>query len=162
LQGNSEVPLNATGIGQAHAAKARLTDLPITTICCSPLGRARQTADIINEILNCPIVTIEELRECSFGDREGELLGDDTHESLFLNAHTWGGEPYEEFMARAVAGINKALSHSGPVLIICHGGIYHSLKEKAPLEFNEGMKNGVPVRITPPVAGNQAWAANLV
>lgn len=162
MQGCNDVPLNATGIGQAHDAKTRLKNIPITTICCSPLGRARQTAEIINETMACPLVTIDELRECSFGDREGDLIGSETFEELVRKARSWGGEPFEEFMQRTVAGINQALSHPGPVLIICHGGVYFSIKENARLEFNDGIKNCVPVRIDPPAADDQGWTAKLV
>ncbi len=157
LQGSHDVPLNATGITQAHDAKDCLAEIPITTICCSPLGRARQTAEIVNEILGCPLVIIDELRESSFGDREGDLLGNESYEDVLRGAESWGGEPYEEFLARAIVGVNQALSHPGPVLIVCHGGIYWSVKINARLGHEGGLSNGVPMQFSPPVDGDPEW-----
>jgi len=162
LQGSHDVPLNATGITQAHDAKDRLAEIPITTICCSPLGRARQTAEIVNEILGCPLVIIDELRECHFGDREGELVADEPFKDLVRNAENWGGETYENFLERAIAGINQALSHPGPVLIICHGGVYCSMKIATRLENDDGLRNGIPVRFDPPAGDDRAWVAKSV
>jgi uncharacterized phosphatase len=55
VQGQSDTMLNARGIEQAHGARERLRSTTINTICCSPLLRARMTADIINESLHLPL-----------------------------------------------------------------------------------------------------------
>ncbi|MDA0306059.1 MAG: histidine phosphatase family protein [Proteobacteria bacterium] len=162
LQGSNDIPLNATGIDQAHGAKDLLAETPITTICCSPMNRARKTAEIVNEVLNCPLVFIDELRECSFGENEGTLLSDENYEDVLRGAGGWGGEVYEEFLDRAISGINQALSHPGPVLIVCHGGIYWSLLVNARLEQDKGITNGIPMRFDPPADGKKVWAAALV
>lgn len=162
LQGRNDIPLNATGIDQAHGAKDLMAEVPITTICCSPLGRARQTAEIVNETLGCPLVIIDELRECSFGDREGELLSDENYEGVLRGAGGWGGEVYEEFLHRAISGINQALTHPGPVLVVCHGGIYWSLLVNTRLEQGKGITNGIPMRFDPPAGDDLIWTSTPV
>ena len=42
LQGNIDVPLNATGLAQAEAAAKRLVGAGVATIVASPLARARR------------------------------------------------------------------------------------------------------------------------
>lgn len=73
FQGNMDIPLNETGIAQAHAAKSILANLPITHIYSSPLQRARVTADIANEALGLGITDISDLMEVNFGVMEGKL-----------------------------------------------------------------------------------------
>ena len=51
MQGATDVPLNATGVAQAHRAKEALRGRHVETICCSPLSRAYDTAMIVNEVL---------------------------------------------------------------------------------------------------------------
>jgi probable phosphoglycerate mutase len=161
-QGRTDVPLNAVGLDQAHAAKSLLNGAPITTVCCSPLGRARQTADIVNQELGRPLVIIDELQECAFGELEGNLLPDGDYEDWLLCADNWGGEPYEAFAERATAGINQALTHPGPVLIVSHGGIYRVIQNQAHLEIDGNIVNGKPVHLEPPGGAYLDWTAEAV
>ena len=46
-QGNVDVPLNATGMAQAHAAAALLRHRGIAALVASPLSRTRVTAEIV-------------------------------------------------------------------------------------------------------------------
>jgi len=71
IQGCSDIALNARGIAQAEAAREALRGCAIATICVSPLARARETARIVNQALERPIVVLDALRECSFGPYEG-------------------------------------------------------------------------------------------
>lgn len=155
LQGNSDIPLNETGIAQAHAAKDKMFGTSIATICCSPLIRARKTADIINTVLNTKIIEIDELKECDFGDREGTLnntwidnwlAGDDS-------TAPEGIEKYDAFIARATAAINKATAHDGPVLIVAHGGVYIPANNTLSPNEQWSLPNAQPVLHTPPQAG---------
>ena len=71
IQGQLDIPLNETGIKQAYETKDKLTNLKIDIIFCSPLIRAKQTAEIINEKLNVPIVYDNRLKEFNAGDKQG-------------------------------------------------------------------------------------------
>ncbi len=159
LQGNTDRPLNDTGIAQANLAKEVLSNIAITTICCSPMIRARKTADIINETLNCPIVEIDDLRECDFGSLEGStsnpwiagwLEGDGTNVPGDV-------EPLEQFIARCANAINDSLAHPGPVLIVAHGGTYLPAKKGLPEDQQIPLQNCQPIRHDPPISQGGSW-----
>ena len=161
-QGQTEVPLNATGIQQAHSAKARLQAISIATVCCSPLGRARQTADIVNTSRERPLVIIDELKEMSFGDVEGKSLGARSYDELMRSAVQSGGEAFDDFTVRALRGLDAALSHPGPVLIVAHGGILHAFQSCMRMVQEGVLINAVPMLIEPHDGDDRAWSARPV
>ncbi len=161
MQGRADVQLNETGIAQAHAAKSALSGQEVRTICTSPLARARDTADIVNLALGCPVVTIDDLAECSFGDYEGEPYGDWVVEWRRGGALP-GAESYDEFLARSVAGINRALTFDGPVLIVAHGGVYWAIQHHGRIDTDGPIPNGVPVWHDPPTGDFPGWKAQTI
>ncbi|PZP40418.1 MAG: histidine phosphatase family protein [Pseudomonas fluorescens] len=76
MQGHTDIPLNATGLAQAHAAAARLNGHTFTRIVTSPLQRASATAEVIAKTYNIPLEYDERLKERSFGSFEGHLKDD--------------------------------------------------------------------------------------
>ena len=159
LQGNSDIPLNQTGIEQAYAAREAFRNIPITTICASPLSRARQTAEIVNEVLNCPIIDLPDLKECHFGIHEGSYSYDWLANWLNGDASSVPQEvePYDAFIARATRGINLALTKPGPVLIVAHGGIYMPINQLLPQDQRKHIANCEPVQLDPPGSGKDTW-----
>lgn len=155
-QGQAEVPLNETGIAQAHAAKTALTGLGLTMICTSPLGRARATAEIVNEVLGLEIIEIDALKEVSFGPREGELRPPWFPDWL-QGVAPEGVEPFDAFVARAIAGMNAALKFPGPVLIVGHGGVQRVLQRSVPMDMDGIAPNAVPLRHDPPTRDYPKW-----
>lgn len=162
IQGQTDVPLNEIGRNQAKEAKTNLTDTPITTICCSPLARALQTADIINEALDCPLVIIDKLQECNFGEAEGTRITGQSYDDIIRSAESYGGEPFEDFANRVIAGINQALTHPGPVLVVSHGGVFHALRSRSRIELNGDMPNCIPVYLSPLFDRNLGWRMEQV
>ncbi len=161
MQGATDVPLNATGVAQAHRAKVALRGSPIETICCSPLRRARDTALIVNEALRARLVVVEDLRECCFGVWEGEVRADWYTDWRHRAITPEGAESYETFMARALIGVNESLLNKGPVLIVGHGGVYWSVRERT--AGPEGtIPNAVPMRLDPPNGKGSAWTTTLI
>ncbi len=75
-QGSADIPLNAEGRRQARAAREVLAGVHVATICASPLGRARETAEIVRCALEAPIVVIDGLGEIDFGAFEGQHIGE--------------------------------------------------------------------------------------
>lgn len=76
LQGRTDIPLNDTGREQANAAAEELAALgPWDLVVCSPLGRARETAQIIaarlgaGRVIECPTLV-----ERDYGAAEGTHL----------------------------------------------------------------------------------------
>lgn len=161
-QGQTDIPLNATGINQAQNAKALLADIPIATICASPLGRARQTAEIINEELNCPLVLIEGLQEIGFGSMEGQPFTHDSHNSLIADAQNWGGEKLNDFVDRVVEAVEEASTYPGPVLIVAHGGAYWAIRHRLGIEVESNIANGLPVLLKQDGQDDKQWVAETV
>ena len=159
LQGNTDIPLNDNGIAQAHEAKDRLAGIAITTICCSPLQRARKTADIINQALNCPILEIAGLKECNFGSHEGGQQHDWLADWLNGDDSTTPPEvePFSDFINRGRQAINQALTHPGPVLIVAHGGLYIPVNQVLPKDQQRRLINGQPLRHDPPLSPEHSW-----
>jgi len=71
VQGKSDVELSSVGIEQAHLVALSLKDYPIEAIYTSPLKRAMQTAEIINEFHQKELHTDQDLMEMDYGDFEG-------------------------------------------------------------------------------------------
>ncbi len=124
MQGQTDTPLNATGIFQAEAAAEIISTRKIVTICTSPLRRARQTAELISAKSSAPsIVTVAGLMEANFGSYEGHPSGPWRDEWL-KGGEIPNGEDYEAFVERSLQAINECLQHPGPVLIVSHGGCF--------------------------------------
>ena len=70
-QGMTDIELNSTGIKQAKQASEQIYNYKIDLIICSPLKRARKTAEIINEVTNCQIISDERIIERNCGNIEG-------------------------------------------------------------------------------------------
>jgi len=159
-QGHNDIPLNATGIAQAHAAKAPLARCAIATVCASPLARARMTAEIVNQTLKRPLVVIDALKECSYGPYEGQARGD-WFKAWRYGETPEGAESFEGFMVRALVGLNQALAHPGPVLIVSHAGVYWAIQRHARLE-RTFLENCCPVRHDPPRADAAGWTTTVI
>ena len=126
--GDWDVPLNETGRAQAEEACKTLTDLSIETICTSPLLRARETADIINEGRQIPTSIVPDLAEWKLGQwcrQEFAVAGES-----FWDTDPPGGETRAEFFQRALRGFEECQTFPRPVLIVAHGGIWRSLQEQ--------------------------------
>jgi probable phosphoglycerate mutase len=73
-QGQSDVPLNATGMAQAKALALRLSGERLDAIYTSDLARAAQTAEALAAETGAPIHREPRLREIDQGEWEGLLL----------------------------------------------------------------------------------------
>jgi broad specificity phosphatase PhoE len=128
FHGQTDIPLNQVGRQQAEIITKKLHSLNIASICHSPLSRAKETALIIEKSLKTPLQEIDHLKERYCGSGEGKLKAGhfdfetSTPAEYFINA-----EPYEEYIARIIQGINQALELKGPVCLVSHGGVFWSL-----------------------------------
>ena len=159
-QGWTDIPLNETGRAQAEAARAAIHLDPPTIIAYSPLSRARETADIVNRDLDLPLVAFSNLRECGFGEMEGQPMGPWFHEWLQGERIIPGAEPVHKFLERALDGVNAALDLPGRVLIVAHGGVYRSIREAAGFTDRGPIRNAHPIRHSPPNDGFP-WRAHM-
>lgn len=154
--GQKDIALNERGKQQATNAARLLAHEPIKLICHSPLQRARNTALIIANVLNIPMVEIPELIECSFGEKEGQIKGT-WLDKWIVGAAIPGAEIYEDFLLRAISGINKALSKEGPVLIVSHGGVFWSIQKYAQLSTKYDLENCLPLLLRAPPTPQLPW-----
>jgi len=161
-QGNVDIPLNATGYAQAAAAAKLLAGRDIESIVCSPLSRARETARIAGETLGIVPVAQDDLREVSFGVREGQPMSDWFADWVDGKMTPDRGESFAALRTRATAAINQALTHPAPVLVVAHGGLFRALRAEMGLDAHFRTKNGVPTWCQPPDVPGQAWVLRVL
>jgi len=135
LQGRSDIPLNETGREQARARAAELIKRqpPVEVIYASPLVRARETAEIIQQALGVPLHEEGRLIEQCFGELEGKdragLIGGSIishYEALGEAAITRQGVESRAALYERVGGLLDELyaRHAGQViLVVAHGGV---------------------------------------
>lgn len=71
IQGHTDIPLNQEGRQMAIDAREKYGDIQFDICYCSPLIRARETAELFLEGSGTPIVEDARLKEMSFGVYEG-------------------------------------------------------------------------------------------
>lgn len=131
--GGTEKELNETGVSQAYNTKKELENVKYDLVICSPMKRAKQTAEIINEGRDIPIITDERIRERKLGDYEGRDVTEEMENNIWdykLNYNIPNGENLHDFEKR----INeffydiKEKYHDKTILIVAHGGIAKVIK----------------------------------
>ena len=138
FQGQDDSPLDATGIAQAHELAAHARGHGLVALWCSPLARARQTADVVAAAIGLEPREDRRFAEHDTGDWTGRLKADVEAEepeawAAYLRAgDSWtfpGGENLEDFMERVVDGL-VAVTHSGalPALVVCHRGVIRAAR----------------------------------
>ncbi|HKY85006.1 MAG TPA: histidine phosphatase family protein [Anaerolineales bacterium] len=140
-QGQTDVPLNATGRRQAQGAAEAMRAAPPEAIYTSDLARARQTAEAVAEATGAPLLLDPRLREIDLGAWEG-MLADDirSHDGarvdLFLHdPHARAGlrgETVAEVFQRVTSALDEILSrHPGcRVAVVSHGLALAALKTR--------------------------------
>ncbi len=124
IQGLTDIPLNDTGREQARITGMLLTRRPISRVVASPLGRARETAEIIATQLG---LDDPELRE-AFVERDyGSAEGLDFHEIDVRyppGVDVPGRESREDVAARVIPALQAlAAQHPGEaIVVVSHGG----------------------------------------
>jgi broad specificity phosphatase PhoE len=133
-QGNLDSPLTTKGRNQVKANGQRLKEILPANVCprilASPLGRAKETADIIRQSLQSPPVQFDSrLREVSIGSWDG-MSFDEIDKKLLgpLNKSRTSDwffrSPDGERFADAVMRIESLLNEiDGLVVAVSHGVI---------------------------------------
>ena len=124
-QGRTDIELNEVGIKQAKQTKEELKNVDIDLIICSPLKRAKQTAEIINEGRNIQIIFDNQIIERNFGEFEGKKIKFD--EFWDYNAHPryQRAETIQEIISRISNFLDKIKGEykDKNVLLVTHGGV---------------------------------------
>lgn len=118
-------PLTDKGKEQAHKTGLELKGKGIDTILCSPLTRAKQTAEVIAKELGISTKNIEivdELQERINPSLEGKPKNHPT--VWYLTNDDPSSEPREELLARTKIALEKVRNLSkkhNKVLVVSHG-----------------------------------------
>jgi len=128
----TDVPLNETGIAQAHELAEKVAALgDVDMIVASPMLRARKTAEIVEQVIGKQIVFDERLREWDFGELNG-AQGEGFFEAVrqfrsteFALPLGETGETLLQLCHRVYAALEDIrTTHAGKtVLIVAHGGV---------------------------------------
>ena len=128
FQGSSDIPLNETGIAQAHAALDDLPPVDWDVVVSSPLQRAEQTARIIAEDHSLPFGGTEDrLREIDWGAAEGQPTAE--MQRRYPARDFPGVEDAQQVADRGFDGL-EALEQRYPgqkVLVVAHGTLIRFL-----------------------------------
>lgn len=131
--GGTEKDLNETGLKQAEETRKELENVNYDIVIRSPMHRAEQTAEIINQGRNVPIIVDERMRERKLGELEGHPITDEMESRIWnyeLNAPINGGESLHEFEKRILDFLEdiKQKYKDKTVLIVAHGGVAKVIK----------------------------------
>lgn len=140
-QGQRDIPLNAVGRAQAQrngeALRTVMPAIAAVDFVASPLGRARETMEIMRTALGLPPEAYdidERLRELSYGSWEGQLQADlpkldpEGWGTRKRDPYRWrpsGGESYADLMVRTVDWLSGI---TGDTLVAAHGGVVRTLQ----------------------------------
>ena len=140
LQGRTDIQLNDEGRKQAEAARQEYLNVHFDVCYCSPLSRAKETAEILLKGRDVPIVFDERLVEMSFGEYEGLAnsfgIPDCPINIVFKEPEKYvssvgGAETFEELFARTGDFIKNVvdplLRQNKDILIVGHGAMNASI-----------------------------------
>jgi len=130
FQGQQPVPLDDTGRGQAAELAERASDHGFAALWCSPLLRARQTADLVAARLGLEPCEDARLMETDAGNWTDRLFTDVNAEApeafaAFMAGDAAfafpGGESFAHQEERVAAALSEIETGPLPALVVCHG-----------------------------------------
>ena len=140
-QGQRDIPLNDRGRAQAQrngeVLKAHLADLRHYDFLCSPLGRTRETMEIMRRAMGLPphdYILDERVRELHYGHWEGQLAADLSRADpkgvaeRSLDPFHWrptGGESYSDLTVRTNEWLASIVRDA---IVVTHGGVSRTLR----------------------------------
>ena len=140
LQGRTDIPLNEEGRQMARDAHDEYLNIHFDICYCSPLVRAVETAEILLEGRDVPIIKDDRLLEMCFGDYEGIehsfKIPDCPVNVIFQDPASYkesvgGAETIEELNARTASFLDELVypkvAEGKDVLIVGHGAMNCSL-----------------------------------
>ena len=137
LQGQTDIALNDQGLEQAREAAERLKEVPFEIAFCSPLIRAKRTAETIIGDRKITLIADERLRELNFGPWEGVDIRTikDADSQPFTNPVSYvppeGAESFAQLYKRSGEFVDQVLlpleGTYETVLVVAHGGVNRSI-----------------------------------
>lgn len=140
IQGQTDIPLNDNGRRMAKEAAERYRDINFDICYCSPLIRAKETADILLRGRDIPIIYDDRLKEYGFGIYEGTensfSIPDCPVNEFFFHPEKYnnpveGGESLDDLFARTGSFLKEVavplVKEGKDVLIVGHGAMNSSI-----------------------------------
>lgn len=133
IQGQTDISLNSQGLSEASCLVGALLGLKINLIVSSDLKRAKETAEIINAVIDAPLRFDKRLRECSFGKIEGlteqqaidkygtSAFPDPRNKYLNYNFKSFGGESRDEVFSRHIEALNAIVKKDNGKIVLVVG-----------------------------------------
>jgi probable phosphoglycerate mutase len=130
FQGHLPVPLDETGLEQAADLAERASRHEFAALWCSPLRRARETADIVGERIGLEPREEPRMMETDAGEWTDRLFVDVQAEDPegfagFIEGRPGfgfpGGESFAQQGARVAAALADIEQGELPTLVVCHG-----------------------------------------
>ncbi|MCQ2543329.1 MAG: histidine phosphatase family protein [Lachnospiraceae bacterium] len=157
LQGCTDIPINDEGREMAIAASEEYKDIHFDVCYCSPLIRARETAELVLKGRNIPIIIDDRLREMGFGIYEGIENSFDIPDCpvnvLFFEPQNYkgveGGETLDDVFKRTGEFLKEVvepdLAEGKDVLIVGHGAMNSTIVTQIRNNpVSELWKEGIP------------------
>lgn len=125
---STDEPLNQLGAQQAQQLARELKDIEFDAIISSPLKRAHQTAEALNEYHHLPINADDSWRERVADTYVDIKLWNDVFD-FDKNIQFENGESLREFFQRVYDAIDNLKQQYGDktILLVSHGGVQHAL-----------------------------------
>lgn len=134
LRGRLDPPLDLKGRTEATALASLFHNLQLVAVVCSPLLRARQTAEPIAAATRAPLRFDDRLLDRDYGSWAGHALGEVERRFGSVDAAP-GVEPLAAFGARvstAILGLADDYA-PGPVAVVAHDAVNrHALAHLVP------------------------------
>ncbi|HEX6388367.1 MAG TPA: histidine phosphatase family protein [Solirubrobacteraceae bacterium] len=141
FQGQGDVGLNDRGREQARALAATAQAYELAALYCSPLPRARETAEIVGDAIGLTPVADPRFMETDTGAWTDRLFADveREHPEAYAAYHATdpefafpGGESLRAQTARVLAGLDDVRNGPLPALVIAHRGVIRCVKSLEP------------------------------
>jgi broad specificity phosphatase PhoE len=132
FQGQGAVPLNETGRAQAATLAEQALAYEFVALWCSPLLRARETADIVARRIGLTPREDARLMETDTGDWTDRSFADvqaeaPTEFARFKDGDPTfafpGGESFAQQGVRVAGAFHDIKRAEAPTLVVCHGGV---------------------------------------
>lgn len=177
FQGQQPVPLDETGRRQAGELAQRAAEHGFSALWCSPLRRARETADVVARRIGLQPREDARFMETDAGDwtdllfSEVEVKAPELLAKFLAGDPTFafpGGESFAQQEARVAAALADVEAGPAPVLVVCHGMVIRAALSSRAGHWEahaERVPNGALVALDPagalhpPVGGGEATVA---
>lgn len=161
FQGHLPVPLDETGHEQARELAERAAEHGFAALWCSPLRRARETAEIVAARLGLDLLEEPRMMETDAGDWTDRLFVDVQAEdperfAQFVAGDSRfafpGGESFAHQEERVEAALKDIEEGALPALVICHGMVIRAALSSRAGHWEphaERVPNGALVPLSP-------------